>query len=98
MARLVRLTMSSPLRIDASALPASGKPISICTCGLSAKFPYCDGSHRLARQEVPGMLYHYAADGQSVLRSEPDPQAQTEQADGGDEIASSSHNPTPSGS
>ena len=58
--------MTSPFRIDASLL-VDGKAISICTCGLSKKFPYCDGSHKFARQELPGKLYTYSEDGSTVL-------------------------------
>lgn len=74
MARLVRLTMTSPFRIDASLL-AEGKTISICTCGLSKKFPYCDGTHKIARQELPGKLYTYSDDGSTVLSVTDDPAA-----------------------
>jgi len=64
--------MTSPFRIDASLL-ADGKAISICTCGLSKKFPYCDGTHKLARQELPGKLYTYSEDGSTVLTVTDDP-------------------------
>jgi CDGSH-type Zn-finger protein len=85
MARLVRLTMTTPVRIDASALPKDGKPLSICTCGISKKFPFCDGAHKLARSEEPGKLYTYNADGTAVIKIEDDPQyvpPQPEPADG----------------
>jgi CDGSH-type Zn-finger protein len=59
MARIVRLTSLKPLKIETKDLPV-GKPLSICTCGLSQTFPLCDGSHKVAREiEKPGMLYTY---------------------------------------
>jgi CDGSH-type Zn-finger protein len=74
MARLVRLTVTDPLKIDPAALPP-GQKLSICTCGISAKFPLCDGAHKRARLEQPGMLYTYSADGTTVLSVVPDPHA-----------------------
>lgn len=59
MARLVRLTSLQPLKIEAKDIP-EGKALSICTCGLSQKYPICDGAHKAARaSEQPGVLYIY---------------------------------------
>ena len=49
MARMVRLTELKPLKIEVKDIPAD-KPLSICTCGLSQKFPLCDGAHKVARE------------------------------------------------
>ena len=39
-------------RIDKMVpLILSGKGINDCTCGLSKKMPYCDGSHKLLREQ-----------------------------------------------
>jgi len=36
-----------------------GKEQWICKCGLSKNQPYCDGSHKLTKDEEPGKLYWY---------------------------------------
>lgn len=41
MPRIVKLSATSPLKIE-----PSDKPIWICACGLSQRFPICDGSHK----------------------------------------------------
>lgn len=72
MPRLVRLTATGPLKIEASAMPAD-KPVWICQCGLSAKFPYCDGAHKITRAEEPGKLYVYTPDGRAVAQVHEEP-------------------------
>ncbi|MBX3316498.1 MAG: CDGSH iron-sulfur domain-containing protein [Phycisphaeraceae bacterium] len=63
MPRLVRFSQTGPLKIDPSTLPldeqGKPKPIFICACGISEKFPFCDGSHKACRQEDPATLYRY---------------------------------------
>jgi CDGSH-type Zn-finger protein len=59
MPRLVRMTATGPIKIDPKTLDPE-KPIFICACGLSAKFPFCDGTHKgCAAVEQPGMLTVY---------------------------------------
>ena len=72
MARLVRLTATDPLKIDPKTLPQD-KMLAICQCGLSQKFPLCDGAHKAARAlEQPGTLYIYSDDGKTVIETRPD--------------------------
>ena len=54
MARLVKRTPSEPTKFM-----VDGKEQWFCKCGLSKKQPYCDGSHKLTKDEEPGKLYWY---------------------------------------
>ncbi|MSS69873.1 MAG: CDGSH iron-sulfur domain-containing protein [Candidatus Latescibacteria bacterium] len=54
MARMIKHTEQGPYLIK------EGKfPLAICGCGLSAKKPFCDGTHRKTRDEAEGKVYHY---------------------------------------
>jgi len=44
----------------------NGQELHICACGLSQNKPYCDGHHRLTRDEEPGKIYVYRPDGTRV--------------------------------
>jgi CDGSH-type Zn-finger protein len=62
MPRLVRLSATGPIKIDPKTLDPE-KPIWICACGLSATFPFCDGTHKnCAKVEQPGTLTIYGPD------------------------------------
>lgn len=57
MARLVRHTLTRPIKIEPQETV-----ISICACGLSQKFPFCDGAHKSCVDEKEGRLYVYDKD------------------------------------
>jgi CDGSH iron-sulfur domain-containing protein 1 len=47
------------------------KVLSICTCGVSAKFPICDGAHKACKDEDPAFLYEYDATTRQVISRTP---------------------------
>lgn len=60
MARIVKRTRGGPY-----PLAIGGETKYICGCGLSKNQPFCDGTHKITRQEDPNKLYWYDADGVS---------------------------------
>lgn len=77
MARLVRHERTEPVKIQPGDLPRDEqgnlKVISLCACGISARYPFCDGAHKSCRTEQPGKLYTYDEATRQVLRVEDDP-------------------------
>jgi CDGSH-type Zn-finger protein len=64
MPRLVRLVHNGPIKIE-----PSDKPVWVCACGLSRKFPICDGTHKGCKATEPeaGKLYVYDDDRARVV-------------------------------
>jgi CDGSH-type Zn-finger protein len=58
MARIVLHEAQSNMKIE-----VGGEIKSICMCGLSKNFPFCDGSHKATKDEEPGKVYKYNSDG-----------------------------------
>jgi len=61
MARLVEHDAKEPMEIKPQK-----RSVWVCACGISRNFPICDGSHRKVRDEPPGELVRYDADGRRV--------------------------------
>jgi CDGSH-type Zn-finger protein len=65
MARLVRHEATGPIKIDPATLPLGpdGKPkkIAVCACGLSFKFPICDGTHKQLVEQPGEECYYHGA-------------------------------------
>lgn len=63
MARRVVFHAAASVKLDPSQFPRDEhgnlKPISLCACGVSQKFPICDGAHKRCKDETPGVLYEY---------------------------------------
>lgn len=71
MPRLAHHTATDPIKIDPKTLDPE-KPIFICACGLSKKFPFCDGAHKPCRtSEQSDTLYVYDPTNTHVIETRP---------------------------
>ena len=62
MARMVYHDATGPHEVT-----PSDESVWICQCGLSQNNPFCDGSHKKARQEDASKVYVYDKARQSVV-------------------------------
>ncbi|MCS7192098.1 MAG: CDGSH iron-sulfur domain-containing protein [Armatimonadetes bacterium] len=54
MARVIKSERNRPYLIQ-----VGGQNIAICACGLSKNKPYCDGTHKITRDEEESKIYAY---------------------------------------
>jgi CDGSH-type Zn-finger protein len=62
MPREITHDANGPHRIDESDIDDEKGDIAICMCGLSAEYPFCDGSHVATTDEDPDIRYKYVND------------------------------------
>ncbi|MFW5937372.1 MAG: CDGSH iron-sulfur domain-containing protein [Halanaeroarchaeum sp.] len=62
MAREITHEATGPKILDEDDFDDGKGNIAICMCGLSANYPFCDGSHAGTADEESGTVYKYEGD------------------------------------
>jgi CDGSH-type Zn-finger protein len=72
MGRLVDHDATGPRKLDESDIDPEKGDIAVCQCGLSAEYPFCDGTHRQTRDEDEDTCYRYVREDGELQRREVD--------------------------
>lgn len=67
--RIVELHDRQPLLLKKAEMERN--VVAICRCGLSAAWPFCDGSHSQTTDEQPGELAAYTRNDRGELQRRP---------------------------
>lgn len=59
MPRVVIHDETGPVKLSPADVDPEKENIAVCQCGLSAEYPFCDGTHRQTRDESDHVLYRY---------------------------------------
>lgn len=70
MPREITHTARGPRYLDQDDIDEEKGDIAICMCGLSATYPFCDGSHEGTHDEDADTLYKYEGDDDEGTRRE----------------------------
>ncbi len=62
MAREITHEARGPVYLDEDDIDEEKGDIAVCLCGLSAEYPFCDGSHNATTDEREGVVYKYEGD------------------------------------
>jgi CDGSH-type Zn-finger protein len=65
MTRILERSETGPIAIAKESV--TGTHIHICRCGLSKSQPFCDGSHKITREERGDELVRYVRDGDRLV-------------------------------
>lgn len=69
MTREITHEETGPRIVDEEEFEEMGN-VAICMCGLSASYPFCDGSHQATEDEQDGVRYKYENDDDENPRHE----------------------------
>jgi len=70
MGRLVEHDATGPRKLDESDIDPEKGDVAVCQCGLSAAFPFCDGTHRETETEADDTCYRYVEEDGELIRRE----------------------------
>jgi CDGSH-type Zn-finger protein len=70
MGRLVEHDATGPRKLDESDIDPEKGDIAVCQCGLSAEFPFCDGTHNRVSTEEEDLCYRYVREDGELRRRE----------------------------
>ena len=70
MVREITHEATGPKIVDEDDIDENKGNIAICMCGLSANYPFCDGSHAATADEDPDTRYKYENDDDEGVRHE----------------------------